>query len=60
METASKKLREGTGEHNQISPRLRRYIAITSTLHEALACVHLGQNALSADGQAGAAVALCE
>ena len=60
MEEASQKLRDGTKEHNQVSSRLRRYIAVSSTLHEALACIQVGQHTLSADGQAGAAVALCE
>lgn len=60
MESASTVLREGTSQHNQISGRLRRYIAVTSTLHEALACASVAKHVLQAEGQAGTAVALCE
>eukprot|EP00873_Tetraselmis_striata_P038006 jgi/Tetstr1/458270/TSEL_044758.t1 len=60
MEAASKRLKEGMNEYNSVSSRLRRYIAISSTLHQAMAAAYQGQRLLQADGQAGVAVALCD
>jgi len=59
MESASAVLRKGTSEHNQVSSRLRRHIAVASTFHEALAYMHFGRHQL-ANSQAGVAVGMCD